>query len=125
MKRITVTLADDVARYADDWAQQSDRPLSNLIAYLVEKSIEQAIENGRYQPRPEFESNKGTKVSDQKSDETLKQLGKALEALANGDPLPRNVCVSELASNLGIETEVITRLWKLTNGNSKAEKHRS
>ncbi len=37
MKRITITLPDQIASELEDWADQQGRPTANLAAYLVEQ----------------------------------------------------------------------------------------
>ncbi len=48
MKRITVTLPDQTAAALEDWAAQQGRPTANLAAFLIEQSMIQARETGRY-----------------------------------------------------------------------------
>ena len=43
-KRVYITLPDSVYRDLEQWAKIQGRPVANLAGYLVEKSIEQAVE---------------------------------------------------------------------------------
>jgi metal-responsive CopG/Arc/MetJ family transcriptional regulator len=52
MKRITVTLPDQMAEALEDWATQQGRPTANLASFLIEQGIIQAQEKGQYSPRP-------------------------------------------------------------------------
>lgn len=49
MKRITVTLPDQMAEALEDWATQQGRPTANLASFLIEQGIIQAKEKGLYQ----------------------------------------------------------------------------
>ena len=51
MKRITVTLPDQVAEALEEWAAQQGRPTANLAAFLVEQGMQQAQEKGQYSPK--------------------------------------------------------------------------
>ncbi|XWK91794.1 MAG: hypothetical protein U7127_31440 (plasmid) [Phormidium sp.] len=46
MKRIQVTLPDAVAEDLEKWAISQRRPVANLAAYLLERSIDEAKERG-------------------------------------------------------------------------------
>ena len=48
MKRITVTLPDQMAEALEDWAMQQGRPTANLASFLIEQGIIQAQEKGSY-----------------------------------------------------------------------------
>ncbi|MBD2261091.1 hypothetical protein H6G13_26335 [Pseudanabaena sp. FACHB-2040] len=50
-KRINVTLPDAVAENLEKWADHEGRPTANLAAYLIEKAVESAIEQGKF-PTP-------------------------------------------------------------------------
>ena len=41
-KRIHVTLPDKTYERISAWAKQETRPVANLVAYLVEKAVEEA-----------------------------------------------------------------------------------
>lgn len=47
-KRVYITLADKVYKDLEQWATIQGRPVANLAGYLVEKSIEQAIDKGKF-----------------------------------------------------------------------------
>ncbi|WP_199316462.1 hypothetical protein [Tolypothrix sp. FACHB-123] len=46
-KRVHVTLPDKVFDALERWADDQGRPVANLVAYLVEKAIEEAETQGR------------------------------------------------------------------------------
>jgi hypothetical protein len=46
-KRVHVTLPDKVFDTLERWADDQGRPVANLVAYLVEKTIEKAETQGR------------------------------------------------------------------------------
>lgn len=46
MKRITVTLPDQIAEALEVWATQQGRPTANLASFLIEQGINQAQEKG-------------------------------------------------------------------------------
>lgn len=48
MKRITVTLPDQIAEALEEWASQQGRPTANLASFLIEQGINQAQEKGSY-----------------------------------------------------------------------------
>lgn len=48
MKRITVTLPDQVAEALEAWASQQGRPTANLASFLIEQGIIQAQDKGLY-----------------------------------------------------------------------------
>lgn len=46
-KRVHVTLPDKVFDALERWADDQGRPVANLVAYLVEKALEEAETQGR------------------------------------------------------------------------------
>lgn len=48
MKRITVTLPDQIAEALEEWASQQGRPTANLGSFLIEQGIIQAQDKGLY-----------------------------------------------------------------------------
>ena len=46
MKRITVTLPDQIAEALEEWASQQGRPTANLASFLIEQGIIQAQDKG-------------------------------------------------------------------------------
>ena len=46
-KRVHVTLPDKVFDALQRWADDQGRPVANLVAYLVEKSVEEADQQGK------------------------------------------------------------------------------
>jgi metal-responsive CopG/Arc/MetJ family transcriptional regulator len=48
MKRITVTLPDQIAEALEEWASQQGRPTANLASFLIEQGIIQAQDKGLY-----------------------------------------------------------------------------
>lgn len=46
-KRVHVTLPDRVFDALQRWADDQGRPVANLVAYLVEKSVEEADQQGK------------------------------------------------------------------------------
>ena len=46
-KRVHVTLPDKVFDALQRWADDQGRPVANLVAYLVEKSVEEADRQGK------------------------------------------------------------------------------
>jgi metal-responsive CopG/Arc/MetJ family transcriptional regulator len=55
MKRITVTLPDQIAEALEEWASQQGRPTANLASFLIEQGIIQAQDKGLYKastPQP-------------------------------------------------------------------------
>lgn len=50
-KRIHVTLPDGVYLKLENWAESEARPVANLAAYLLQKVIEEAEDQGKI-PRP-------------------------------------------------------------------------
>jgi hypothetical protein len=46
-KRVYLTLADTVYEALERWAEDQGRPVANLAAYLVEKALEKAQEEGK------------------------------------------------------------------------------
>jgi metal-responsive CopG/Arc/MetJ family transcriptional regulator len=48
MKRITVTLPDQIAEALEEWASQQGRPTANLASFLIEQGIVQAQEKGSF-----------------------------------------------------------------------------
>jgi metal-responsive CopG/Arc/MetJ family transcriptional regulator len=52
MKRITVTLPDQIAEALENWATQQGRPTANLASFLIEQGITQAQEKGLCQVSP-------------------------------------------------------------------------
>lgn len=46
-KRIHVTLPDSIFTALEKWADDQGRPTANLAAFILEKAIEQAIEEGK------------------------------------------------------------------------------
>ena len=55
-KRIHVTLPDGVFLKLEGWADSEGRPVANLAAYLLQKTIEEAEEQGKI---PETKPSKG------------------------------------------------------------------
>ena len=52
-KRIHVTLPDGVFQKLEGWADSEGRPVANLAAYLLQKTIEEAEEQGKIpEPKP-------------------------------------------------------------------------
>ena len=48
MKRITITLPDQIAEALEEWASQQGRPTANLASFLIEQGIIQAQDKGLY-----------------------------------------------------------------------------
>ena len=48
MKRITITLPDQIAEALEKWASQQGRPTANLASFLIEQGIVQAQDKGLY-----------------------------------------------------------------------------
>ena len=48
MKRITVTLPDQIAESLEELASQQGRPTANLASFLIEQGIVQAQDKGLY-----------------------------------------------------------------------------
>lgn len=48
-----------------------------------------------------------------------RQIGRAILAISNGQPLPSDICLTELSEMLGIDSDVLLKLWSKTNGNAK------
>ncbi|NJN12806.1 MAG: hypothetical protein HC836_50175 [Richelia sp. RM2_1_2] len=46
-KRVHVTLPDKVFDTLQRWADDQGRPVANLVAYLVEKAVEEADTQGK------------------------------------------------------------------------------
>lgn len=46
-KRVHVTLPDKVFDTLQRWADDQGRPIANLVAYLVEKAVEEADQQGK------------------------------------------------------------------------------
>ncbi len=49
-KRVYLTLADKVYDALERWANDQGRPVANLAAYLVERAIEDAENEGKIPP---------------------------------------------------------------------------
>jgi hypothetical protein len=61
-KRVYVTLPDSVYEDLERWADDQGRPVANLTAYIVEKSVEQAKEEGKIPlPKPKTSSSQKKK----------------------------------------------------------------
>lgn len=39
--RVTVTLSEEVYKIISDWADEEERPLANLVAYIVTKAAKE------------------------------------------------------------------------------------
>lgn len=39
--RVTVTLSEEVYKVLSEWADQEERPLANLVAYIVSKAAKE------------------------------------------------------------------------------------
>jgi hypothetical protein len=39
--RVTVTLSEEVYKIISDWADKEERPLANLVAYIVSKAAKE------------------------------------------------------------------------------------
>ncbi len=39
--RVTVTLSEEVYKIISDWADEEERPLANLVAYIVSKAAKE------------------------------------------------------------------------------------
>ena len=50
-KRVFLTLPDVVYQHLEDWANSQGRPVANLGAFIVEKAVEKAKEEGAFTPR--------------------------------------------------------------------------
>ena len=48
MKRITVTLPDQIAESLEELSSQQGRPTANLASFLIEQGIVQAQDKGLY-----------------------------------------------------------------------------
>ncbi len=46
-KRIHVTLPDGIYQKLEGWADSEGRPVANLAAYLLQKNIEEAEDQGK------------------------------------------------------------------------------
>lgn len=46
-KRVYLTLPDIVYENLERWADEQGRPVANLAAYLVERAVEQAQQEGK------------------------------------------------------------------------------
>jgi hypothetical protein len=57
--RIQVTLPDGVYQKLEQWATTDGRAIANLASYLVQKSIEDAEEQGKI-PEPKLPKPKGS-----------------------------------------------------------------
>jgi hypothetical protein len=51
-KRINLTVPDSVYEDLEIWSESQGRTIANLTAYLVEKALEDAKEQGKF-PQPE------------------------------------------------------------------------
>ncbi len=52
-KRVYITLPDSVYEALERWADAQGRSIANLAAYIVEKTVEQAQEEGKIPlPKP-------------------------------------------------------------------------
>ena len=117
----TVRFDDEVYEILEKWRQINAFPsISSLIESIVIRVLRNelpAVPKGIdvSAAQIDFEPD----YSEQ--EKQLEQVGRALEALAAGDPLPRDICVSQLCSALGIDSDVIATLWAKTNGNRKTQ----
>lgn len=50
-KRVHITLPDSVYEALERWAADQGRPVANLTAYIVEKAVEEAQEEGKIPPQ--------------------------------------------------------------------------
>ncbi len=50
-KRVYITLPDSVYEALERWADAQGRSIANLAAYIVEKTVEQAQEEGKIPPQ--------------------------------------------------------------------------
>ncbi|TVQ18065.1 MAG: hypothetical protein EA367_15820 [Leptolyngbya sp. DLM2.Bin15] len=62
-KRIQVTVSDLLAEQLQEWADSEGRPISNLCAYLLERSVADAKVNGLFSPQSPFVSVQARKAS--------------------------------------------------------------
>ena len=56
-KRLHVTLPDGVYLKLETWAESEARPVANLAAYLLQKVIEEAEDQGKI-PQPKIDRTK-------------------------------------------------------------------
>jgi hypothetical protein len=53
-KRVHVTLPDAVYDALERWADSQGRPVANLAAFIIEKAVEGANNEGKIPPPPAF-----------------------------------------------------------------------
>jgi hypothetical protein len=51
-KRVHVTLPDAVYDALERWADSQGRPVANLAAFIIEKAVEGAANDGKIPPPP-------------------------------------------------------------------------
>jgi len=51
-KRVHVTLPDAVYDALERWADSQGRPVANLAAFIIEKAVEGANDDGKIPPPP-------------------------------------------------------------------------
>ena len=113
-KRFFVTLPDAIGDALDRWAEAERNKPASLAAFLLEKIIREAIDQGKV-PDPSVTEN--AEVKPDEFGERAKQYAKALATGAKIDI----VDLVKLANDLGVEPDALSvplkqRKGKITNG---------
>lgn len=96
-KRLYLTLPNGIYEALERWAESEDNKPASLGAFIIEREVREAIENGKI---PELKK---------KPIPTPADLKEFLIQLASGE-IPTNVQLTTLAHDSGIEPEVLMEL---------------
>ena len=96
-KRLYLTLPNGIYEALERWAESEDNKPASLGAFIIEREVREAIENGKI---PELKKQPVSTPAD------LKEF---LIQLASGE-MPTNAQLVALAHDSGIDPEVLTAL---------------